>query len=138
MLMIRTLFLLTKLLRGPQSSQWLISAVQSFPTPRLLTARRISCLRYLLHMIVTVCFTPLPTPAVCPCAELLSLPGILFSCEHREHRYAPPCTFIDCVGLCQSYSVIFSVASGTSFPQQGWDLSFLLSALAQRKKENRA
>ena len=69
--MIRTLLLVTKLSRGPQSSQWLISTMQSFPTSFLLTARRIRCLRCLLHMAVRVCFTPLPSLAVCHCSELL-------------------------------------------------------------------
>ena len=129
--MIRTLLPLTKLLRGPQSSQWLVSAVQSFPSPSLLTARRKRCLRCLLHMLVRDCFTSLPTPAVFPCSELLSLPGILFSCEHR---CIPPLSFTSRHGLCQSYSVIFGAAPRTSFPQQGWDLSFLLLPLAQQKK----
>lgn len=58
---------------------------------------------------------------------------LLFSAAHT--RYAPRCTFINCLGLCQSYSVIFSAALGTAFPQQGKDLSFLYYFWQNEKKK---
>lgn len=76
-----------------------------------------------------------------PCLVLLStvllsepLAGLLlFPAAHT--RYAPRCAFIDCLGLCQSYSVIFSAALGTSFPQQGRDLSSLYYLWQNEKKK---
>ena len=49
-------------------------------------------------------------------------------------RHAPLCTFINCQGLCQNYSVIFSATPATSFPQQGWAPSFLYCSWQNRKR----
>lgn len=67
----------------------------------------------------------------CLLSELLSLPAIVFC---ALHKVGTRMHLISCLGLGQSSSVIFSAAPGTSFPQQGWDLSFLY-CLWQNEKE---
>lgn len=75
-----------KLPRGPQSFQWLISTVQSLTDLLhiVFTARRARCLRCLLYTLIRVCFTPLPTLAVCHCSELFSLLVFFFPAANNQ------------------------------------------------------
>lgn len=122
-----TFLLLTILPRGLPSSQGLISAAQSLSDPL--------CVSYPIFTYSKESEIPQMSPAhtdqslLSPLGHSCCLPSCLaclvFSFPLLSPKYAPLCTFIHCHGLCQSYSVILSAASAISFPQQGWELSFL-------------
>ena len=129
--------LLTKLPRGPQSFQWLISIMKSLGDPL--------CISHFIFTHSKECAIPWVYPAhagqsllyflTCSCClpllQAASLLGIFFFFLLLTPRRAPLCTFSSCQGLCQNYSVIFTGAPATPFPQQRWApslFSFLLSA----------
>lgn len=69
-----------------------------------------------------VCFAHLPTLVVCHCSELLSLPGV---CSAASNKVG---TSVHIHQLSQTLPELlchFQCCPITSFPQQGWELSFL-------------
>lgn len=82
--MIMTFLLLTKLPRGPQSSQWLISTMQSLSDLLCISHPIFTHSKETAMPWVSPAQTgqsllyPLPTLAVCHCFDLLSVPRIFF------------------------------------------------------------
>ena len=130
--------LLTKLPRGPRSFQWLISIMKSLGDPL--------CISHFIFTHSKECAIPWVYPShagqsllyslACSCCLPLLQAARLawfffFFFLLLTPRRAPLCTFSSCQGFCQNYSIIFSGAPATPFPQQRWApslFSFLLSA----------
>lgn len=138
-----TFLLLTRLPRGPQSSQWLISTVWSVSDPVFIshpicTHSKESEVPQMsqTHAGQSLFYpTPPPTAYSC-CVPLLQAarPAWYFFLLLAP-KYAPLCTFISCCSLCQGYFVRYlQWCPTTSFPQRV-GISLFFTALAKIEKE---